>query len=187
MTASAPLIPNLTDDLAAQLAGTRVLACLQCRKCSSGCPVAARADLRPHELVRLVQLGQREAALSSRMIWACTSCQTCTTRCPQRVDIAGMNDMLRHLSRAEQRAAAGAAVTTFNDVFLRTVRRLGRMYEIGLMASFKLRTRRFWEDAGKFPMMLSKGKLALWPKRVPGGAARKALFQRAAQAGGRKP
>ena len=30
-------------------------ACLQCKKCSSGCPVAGWADIKPHALVRLAQ------------------------------------------------------------------------------------------------------------------------------------
>jgi heterodisulfide reductase subunit C2 len=183
MNALATLKPDLADDLAANLAAVNVLACLQCRKCSSGCPVAARADIKPHELVRMVQLGQREQVLSSRMIWECTSCQTCITRCPQKVNIAAMNDELRRISRAEGKAACGTAVTTFNDIFLDNVRRRGRIYEVGLMASFKLRTRRFFEDVGKLPMMLLKRKLPLLPKSMAGGGERKAMFKRIEQQG----
>jgi len=163
-----------------------VQACLQCRKCTAGCPVAGRADIKPHELVRLVQLGQREELLASRMIWECTSCQTCATRCPQQVSVAALNDALRRLSRQERKFPRGMAAVVFNDVFLRMVRRMGRMYELGLMAGFKLRTRRFFEDAGKAPMMLAKGKLPLFPKRVTGKAERGKLFERAMQAGGKK-
>jgi len=171
-------------------------ACLQCAKCSSGCPVAARADLRPHVMVRLVQLGQRGEVLSSRMIWECTSCQTCATRCPQKVDIAAMNDALRRMSRAEGRVVAGTTVPAFNDIFLGTIRRLGRMYEMGLMTAFKLRTLRLMADVGKFPMMLAKRKLSLLPPWVRGGGERKRLFRRAREvsrgespgrAGGRRP
>jgi heterodisulfide reductase subunit C len=141
MTALAPVIPDRADGLASALVETKVLACLQCRKCSSGCPVAGRADVKPHELVRLVQLGQRDQALASRLIWQCTSCQTCSTRCPQSVDLAALNDALRRLSRAEGKAGAGAAVVTFNDALLSSVRRRGRVYELGLMTAFKLRMR----------------------------------------------
>jgi heterodisulfide reductase subunit C len=73
--------------------GARPMNCFQCAKCSSGCPVAARADLKPHDVVRMVQLDQRETVLASRFIWECTSCQTCSTRCPQQVDPAAMNEM----------------------------------------------------------------------------------------------
>jgi heterodisulfide reductase subunit C2 len=130
---------------------TKLHACLQCRKCSCGCPVAALADLKPHEIVRLVQLGLEDEVLKSRMLWECTSCETCVTRCPQSVDIPALMDALRRISRARNKTAASDAVPVFNDVFLRTVRRLGRMYEAGLLASFKLRTLRLFEDLGSFP------------------------------------
>lgn len=183
---TALLTPNLAGDLLAELSAAHLQACLQCRKCTAGCPVAARADIKPHELVRLVQLGQRAEVLSSRMIWECTACQTCATRCPQEVSIATMNDILRRISRVERKSARGAAVVTFNEIFLRIVRSRGRMYEMGLMTAFKLRTRRFFEDMGKFPMMLAKGKLTLFPKRVPGTAERGAMFDRIAAAEGKK-
>ena len=73
-------------------------ACLQCKKCTSGCPVAAVADIKPHEMVRMVQFGQKDEVLASKMLWQCTSCQTCATRCPQKVSVAALNDGLRRMS-----------------------------------------------------------------------------------------
>jgi heterodisulfide reductase subunit C len=145
--------------------------------------VASRADLKPHEVVRMVQMDQREAVLASRFIWECTSCQTCSTRCPQQVDPAAMNDALRAMSRAARKISAGTAVPAFNDIFLDAVRRRGRIYEMGLMVRFKLRTRRLFEDIGKTPMMLLKRKLPLMGTHVGGRAGRKAMFRRAAQGG----
>jgi heterodisulfide reductase subunit C/quinone-modifying oxidoreductase subunit QmoC len=162
-------------------------ACLQCRKCTSGCPVAARVDIKPHELLRLVQLGQLDEALASRLVWECTSCQTCFTRCPQKVNIAALNDSLRRIGLTRGRGAiCPTAVPTFNSIFLRIIRRLGRMHEMGLMTAFKLRTLRLFEDVAKFPMMLLKGKLPLLPKQVGGRAGRrerKELFNRIAAKG----
>ena len=163
--------------------GASPMSCFQCAKCSSGCPVAARADLKPHEVVRMVQMDQRGAVLASRFIWECTSCQTCSTRCPQQVDPAAMNDALRAMSRAEGKASAKTAVPAFNDIFLATVRRRGRIYEMGLMVRFKLRTLRLFDDIGKAPAMLLKGKLPLFGRRAGGRAWRNAMFRRAAQRG----
>jgi heterodisulfide reductase subunit C len=160
--------------------GASPMNCYQCAKCSSGCPVASAGDLKPHELVRMVQMDQREAVLTSRFIWECTSCHTCTTRCPQQVDIAGMNDALRAMSRTARTAELSTAVPAFNEIFLDAVRERGRVFELGLMIRFKLRTKRFFEDVGKAPMMLLKGKLPLSGSRVGGEAERKALFGRAA-------
>ena len=163
--------------------GTSPMRCLQCSKCSCGCPVASRADLKPHELVRLVQMDQRQAVLSSRFIWECTSCQTCISRCPQQVDIAAMNDALRAMSLTARAVASGTAVPVFNEVFLESVRKRGRVYELGLMAEFKLRTRRLFADAAKAPMMVIKGKLSLLGPRVRGRSQREDLFRRAGPGG----
>ncbi len=159
-------------------------ACLQCKKCTSGCPVAGWADIKAHELVRLVQLGLKDELLGSRMIWDCTSCQTCATRCPQKVDIASLNDALRRMSRRAGRVHGDTVLPVFNDIFLRTVRKRGRMYEAGLMASFKLRTMRLFSDMGKLPMMLWKGKMPLWSAKVSGRKQREELFRRAREMDG---
>jgi heterodisulfide reductase subunit C len=188
MSAAAIRLDGIGGGLAREVkarSGASPLSCFQCAKCTSGCPVAARADLRPHELVRLVQLDQRGAVLGCRFIWECTSCQTCTTRCPQQVDLASMNDALRAMSVEEGRVAAGTAVPTFNRLFLEGVRKRGRTHELGLMAAFKLRTLRLFADMGKAPMMFTKGKLSLFGPRVRGKAERQAMFRRAA--GGKRP
>ena len=165
-----------------ELCGSSPLACLQCTKCSSGCPVAARTGLNPHQLVRLLQTGQRKAALSSRFIWECTSCHTCITRCPQQVDICAMNDALRVLSQREGLVSGKTTVPTFNKAFLASARKRGRVHELGLMAVYKLRTGRFFEDMDKAPMMLAKGKLPVFGNRMAGRRQREGLFSRAARA-----
>jgi heterodisulfide reductase subunit C2 len=170
---------NLASEVKAS-SGASPMSCFQCTKCSSGCPIAARADIKPHELVRLVQTDQREAVLTSRYIWECTSCHTCVTRCPQQVDIPAMNDALRALSLREGKATAATDVPVFNDAFLKIVRKRGRVHELSLMASFKLRTRRLLEDTDKAPMMLMKGKLPLLGGRIGDRGEREELFRRAA-------
>ncbi len=157
-----------------------LMACLQCKKCTSGCPVAAMADIKPHEIVRMVQFGQRDELLASKMLWQCTSCQTCATRCPQKVSVAALNDGLRRMSLGAK-APSKSAVVTFNDIFMRAVRKRGRMNEAGLMASFKLRTMRLFEDMGKLPMMLWKGKMPLFQFAAPGRSEREAMFERASR------
>jgi heterodisulfide reductase subunit C len=157
-------------------------ACLQCKKCTSGCPVAAMADIKPHEMVRKVQLGQRDEVLASRMLWQCTSCQTCATRCPQKVSVASLNDGLRRMSVAAKVPSKSTA-PTFNSIFMNAVRKRGRMNEAGLMASFKLKTMRLFKDMGKLPLMLIKGKLPLWQAAAQGRSEREEMFKRAQQAG----
>ncbi len=43
------------------------------------------------------------------------------------------------------------------------MRRFGRVYELGMMGIYKLRTRDFFSDLAKFPTMLRKGKMKLMP------------------------
>ena len=156
-----------------------LMACLQCQKCTSGCPVAAMADVKPHEIVRMVQFGQRDELLASNLLWQCTSCQTCATRCPQQVSVAAINDGLRRMS-LQAKTNRKSAVPTFNSIFMKAVRDRGRMHEAGLMASFKLRTMRLFEDMAKLPMMLWKGKMPLFQSAAPGKSERQAMFERAA-------
>ncbi|MGD0835908.1 MAG: 4Fe-4S dicluster domain-containing protein [Polyangia bacterium] len=180
--------PEIAGDFAAaveQESHANLMACLQCKKCTSGCPVAALADLKPHEMVRKVQFGQRDV-LSSKMLWQCTSCLTCATRCPQKVSVAALNDGLRRMSVAAQTPSKSAA-PTFNRIFMKAVRKRGRMHEALLMAAFKLRTLRLFDDMGKLPMMLGKGKLPLWSAAAPGRRERERLFARAAQMKETKP
>lgn len=162
-----------------------LMACLQCKKCTSGCPVAAMADIKPHEMVRKVQFGLKDEVLTSKMLWQCTSCQTCATRCPQQVSVAALNDCLRRMSVAAK-SPGKSAVPTFNRIFMKAVRKRGRMNEAGLMAAFKLRTLRLFEDMGKLPMMLMKGKMPLWQAAAKGRREREQLFERAARAKGAK-
>ena len=165
------------DALLQELDGATLSGCFQCQKCTSGCPIAAGADVKPHEIVRLAQLGARQELLSSRFIWECTSCGTCQARCPQGVDLPAAVDALRRLSR-DGGFIAEPAVATFNDIFLDLARQLGRVHELALMAAFKVRTRRFRQDMTKLPLMLRKGKFALRPRLVPGRQERQRIFRR---------
>ena len=57
--------------------------CIQCGKCTSGCPMADKMDFPPSVIMRMCQLGIKEELLESNSPWVCTSCYTCSTRCPR--------------------------------------------------------------------------------------------------------
>jgi len=46
--------------------GENVFLCYQCQKCSSGCPVVEHFDLAPNQVMRAVQLGQKEMVLQAK-------------------------------------------------------------------------------------------------------------------------
>jgi len=172
-------------DAPGQLA-TALRACYQCGKCSAGCPVAGYMDRLPHQLVRLVQLGQWERALRSQAIWQCVSCLTCSTRCPKSVDCAGMMDVLRQLCLERGMASPAVQRTiTFQQAFLENVRRNGRLAELELIAAFK--TRSFltdlsvpflMKDALLAPKLMRRGKFHLRGERVKDRELVQRIFHR---------
>jgi heterodisulfide reductase subunit C len=155
-----------------------VLSCYQCKKCSSGCPMERDSDVRPHEIIRMVQLGRRQEALGNKGIWMCVSCQTCVSRCPMNVDTPALIDALRATASRREIPTSVRQVPVFNRVFLEWAKHLGRVYELGMMATFKLGSREFFADVEKFPVMLRKGKLRLLPSFSKGRSRLKRIFRR---------
>lgn len=77
------------------ISGEQVQSCYQCGKCSAGCAMTGMMDLLPHQVIRLLQLGQIEEALASQTIWLCASCLACSTRCPRGVSLPNVMESLR--------------------------------------------------------------------------------------------
>jgi heterodisulfide reductase subunit B len=146
--------------------GENVYSCYQCIRCSSGCPLSEHFDLTPSQLMRYVQLGRDDAVLRSKTIWLCSSCQACSTRCPQGLDIVRIMDDLKAISRERGISPGVPSISTMYDVFLRDVRLLGRVYELGLAAELGLRR---GDPFTELPMgieMLRRGKFNLLPRRT---------------------
>ncbi len=143
-------------------------------------------DLLPHQLIRLVQLGQGARAIRADAIWQCVSCQTCTSRCPQTVDCAAVMDALRQMAVENGVAAPAQKRTwTFQQAFLQNVRRNGRLSELELIGVFK--TRSFaddwsvpglWKDSLLAPQLLRRGKLHLMSEKVRDRGVVRRIFQR---------
>jgi heterodisulfide reductase subunit C len=64
--------------------GRGVADCFQCMKCTSGCTALKLLELKPHEIMRLVEWGFLEELVTSDIIWTCATCLKCTERCPQK-------------------------------------------------------------------------------------------------------
>jgi heterodisulfide reductase subunit C2 len=142
-------------------------ACYQCKKCSIGCPVAGLVSTPPSEIIRRLQLGAGDELLQTELVWTCLSCETCYARCPNEINFAAVIDALRSIALEKGVAKPEGNAPLFNRLFLDTVKRYGRSYDLQMIASYKLGAGKLMDDMEKFPTMLKKGKMAVLP---PSGA-----------------
>jgi len=144
--------------------------CYQCGKCSAGCAVAEEMDYPPSRVMRMLQTNDAEnyrEILSSEAIWLCVSCQNCLTRCPMEIDIPQLMDFLRKKAIQEKTVNKKSKnILSFHRAFLDTVKYTGRLYELGLIADYKMRTFHILQDMDVAPKMLAKGKLPIIPEVI---------------------
>ncbi len=93
--------------------------CYYCLKCTAGCPSAPAMPYGPAQMVRMVQLGLKDALLESPSIWYCLHCETCGARCANDISIAGLTQALRQMAMEEKGDALKA------DAGIQALRTLG--------------------------------------------------------------
>jgi len=155
-----------SPDLAFWGSSLNIQDCYQCQKCSAGCPVAFAMDYKPNQIMQMVSLGMKERVLSCKTIWVCASCYTCSTRCPNDIDIAGVMDWLRQSALQEGVTPAEKEVPIFHAAFLDSIRTYGRVHELSMMARYKIKSGKLWDDFKLGWKMFTKGKLKLLPSGV---------------------
>lgn len=165
-----------------QKTGVKVSYCYQCGKCTAGCVLAQEMDYAPNYIIRLLQT-KNEAndrrVLSSNAIWICLNCENCIARCPKEVDIPKVMDYLREEARKTGTINKEAKpVVAFHSAFLDSVKYTGRLYEVGLVAGFKVRTFHLTQDLSVVPSMLMKGKLHMFPESIKDTGRIKKIFAR---------
>jgi heterodisulfide reductase subunit C len=157
--------------------------CYQCLTCTLGCPLAFAMDLKPHEILKYVQLGEKEKVLRASTPWICTSCETCATRCPHEIPIVKLMDLLRQMAVEEGMVTEQGPKV--NDVFLDEIRKRGRVHELSLILDLKRRTGGLFRlDIDEIRLglgMFRHGKLKLLPTKIKGIDAMKKIFARLEQ------
>lgn len=92
--------PNLEsrEKILARLGGREFVNCFQCIKCTSGCTALKLLELKPHEIVKLVNVGFIDELAASDIIWTCVTCLKCLQRCPQKASPYHVIMALRNLA-----------------------------------------------------------------------------------------
>ncbi len=147
------------------LSGQATQLCYHCHKCTAGCPTAYVMDYKPDQMLRLIQLGQKEKVLNSSAIWMCVSCDACGTRCPNQIWLAPVMDALRHIA-LEEGYSPEPAVYALHRSFLDSIRLWGRVHELSMLMEYKLRSLDLFSDLMLGIDLILKGKISFLPERI---------------------
>ena len=180
-TTAEPLHQGLKDRVL-DATGESVAMCYQCGKCAAGCPLVEDMDFTPNQILRMLQInlpGMEEKVLRSQSIWLCLTCETCFTRCPKEVDFPKIMDYLRNESMRRGMVHPNAKkILAFHETFLASVKKTGRLFELGLIIGYKMKTGALLQDATSGPKALSRGKLKFISGSVHNKAAIAKLFEK---------
>ena len=156
-------------------AGIRLHECYQCGKCSAGCPMAESMDLMPRQVIRCLQLGLLEDALSSKAPWICATCHTCSARCPHGVEISVIMETVRQ-EAANQGIKPVRTADLFTKDFMVPVSLFGRSHELTMTGLYNLTSGHIFQNFPYVPKMLTGGKIKIIPEMVKGsGEIRKII------------
>jgi heterodisulfide reductase subunit C len=134
-TASQPLVEEVM-----KRSGQNIQACYQCRRCAAGCPVGEETGVTPDRLIRMILVGDREAALNNLLVWKCVACYTCGTRCPNNIQTARITETLKQLGKKANVKPLLPRVADFHSSFMMSTKHFGRFNEIEGMAIYETKT-----------------------------------------------
>jgi Fe-S oxidoreductase len=81
---------------------TGVLACLECGKCTSVCPVSKiGGSFSPRSMLSQVVVGDYDSLTSDGRMWDCLTCGQCQPRCPHNIDFSVYCRKLRGEARRD--------------------------------------------------------------------------------------
>ena len=123
--------------------GQNLMECLQCGKCSGGCPIASADVGGPRRLIAMILGGMKEKALKDSTWWYCVACGTCAVRCPVEINMYKVATALCEMAEHEGVKPSEPAIHLFEDLFIQSVRKNGRARELKTVMAYNLRTNPF--------------------------------------------
>jgi len=130
---------SLIDEVS-ERSGQNLLACYQCRRCAAGCPVGEETGyVTPDRLIRMIALGDRQAALENELVWRCVSCYTCGTRCPNDIQTARITETLKKMAKEAHLEPLRPKIADFHSAFVESGVRWGRVNEMEFMGIYEMK------------------------------------------------
>ena len=157
---------NRFSNIVNHLSRQNINRCWHCWTCGGGCPFAEHMDLLPNQVIRLVQMGRGQDALTCTTIWLCVGCHTCSSQCPNSIDVAAVMDALRQLAIRDGIAPPEADIFRFHRYIYGSIQRHGRLNKLEAMVQFKVGSGKLFSDLQSGLKMITRGKLEILPQRV---------------------
>lgn len=120
--------------------GQNLTACYQCRRCAAGCPVGEATGVTPDRLIRMILLGDKDAALNNLLVWQCVACYTCGTRCPNNIHTARITETLKQMIKEAHAEALVPKIANFHSSFMTSTSHFGRVNEMEFMGIYEMKT-----------------------------------------------
>jgi heterodisulfide reductase subunit C len=147
-----------------EASGQNLLECLQCGKCSGGCPIFSAEVGGPRRLIAEILYGMKDQALKDPTWWYCVSCGTCMTRCPAEINMYRVATALCEMAEHEEIRPCEPEIHLFEELFLKSVEKYGRVKELKVVMNFNLRTLHPFKDLSQGLSLMLKG--AISPKEM---------------------
>jgi heterodisulfide reductase subunit C len=122
-------------------------------------------------MIAQILSGLKEQALKDPTWWYCVSCGTCATRCPVEINVYKVATVLCEIAEREKFAPCEPDIHRFEDLFLKSVRKHGRVRELQTAMAYNLRSWKPFKDADKGLKLMIKGGVS--PAEILSGKSRK--------------
>ncbi len=155
------------------ISGQNVNVCFQCSRCSAGCPLADKMDLKPAQVMHSIRLGREDSVLNSQAIWLCVSCETCSARCPQQVEPAAAMAAARLLALQKGIKPSVKEVGIYYRGFVDNMRLNGKIHDASVVGVTHLLTGRLFDDLPLAWKLFVRGRLKPPPLPLGGGSFRR--------------